>query len=174
MGRHRRLAFRRHLRMERGGAAIGPETASGSPNRILFLTGRSAQLVTCRWDAYRFWDLPSMENVLTLCRTNRPLPDPIVISSSGRWAAVSLRPHETDLVQLPSGKSILRLGGPRMNPVVLGFSPDESKIVVGNAENPMVGVWDLRELSQELAELDSGARGIGIIRSRFVRVARGS
>ena len=95
-----------------------------------------------------------MENVLTLCRTNRPLPDPIVISSSGRWAAVSLRPHETDLVQLPSGKSILRLGGPRMNPVVLGFSPDESKIVVGNAENPMVGVWDLRELSQELAELD--------------------
>ena len=113
-----------------------------------------SQLVTCRWDAYRFWNLETMENVLTLPRADCPQPDAIAVSPSGTLAVVRLRPDTLDVISLPTGQTQLRLQGPRLGrPNLLEFSPDETKILVADANHSTLGIWDLTLLSQELSDL---------------------
>ncbi len=106
---------------------LAKELRLGSQTGFYF-SPAAPQLVTCRWDAYRFWDLTTMVNVLTLSRSDCPQPDAIAIAPSGNSAVVCLRPDALDLVRLPSGTTELRLHGLRLGrPTALAFSPDETK-----------------------------------------------
>ncbi len=105
---------------------LAKELRLGSQTGFYF-SPAAPQLVTCRWDAYRFWNLATMENVLTLSRSDCPQPDAIAIAPSGNLAVVCLRPDALDLVRLPSGTTELRLYGLRLGrPTALAFSPDET------------------------------------------------
>ncbi len=139
---HRRLAEQLRL---------GPQTG-------FYFSPESSQLVTSRWDAYRFWELETMRNTLTLRRIDCPQPDSMAVSADGRYAALILRPGELDIVSLPSGTVLFRLRRPTPGrPLRLAFSPDTSLLLeCGSSPEYLVGVWDLAAVNRQLAEFDLG------------------
>ncbi len=127
---------------------LGPQTG-------FYFSPGSTQLVTSRWDAYRFWDLQTMRNTLSLRRIDCPQPDSMAISADGRYAALTLRAGELDIVSLPSGTILFRLRRPTSGrPLLLAFSLDTSLLLeCGSAPDYLVGMWDLAGVNRQLAGL---------------------
>ncbi len=123
----------------------------------VFFSPTSQQLVTSRWDAYRFWDVHTLKNALTLHRSDCPQPDPIAIAPNGRLAVACLQPGELDLMELPSGSTIARLRRPNQGrDWYLAFDQRGTRILEGSVADNLVAVWDLRALQRELTALGLG------------------
>lgn len=121
----------------------------------------SQQLVTCRWDAYRFWDLPGLENRFTLPRTDCALPGPLDFDASGTKAVMALHPDSLDIVDLPSGASRLRLHRPNQLATKshsAAFHPRGAGILTYTEPDFAVVYWDLDALERELDKLGLGVR----------------
>ncbi|MCA9263841.1 MAG: protein kinase [Planctomycetales bacterium] len=133
---------------------LAGELRVGTQTRSYF-SPASDQVITARSDAYRFWELPTLESGMTLLRSDCPQPDPIAIDPTGRLAVLSLRPGELNLVRLKDGQMLARLRRPeRDRSRFLAFSPDGTRVLTGSAVDHGIDLWDLPALQRELTEFN--------------------
>ena len=110
-----------------------------SPDGKWLLTGATSS---------RLWEVGTWREVWQIDGAVR------CMSADGRMAVIMDARKVLKLVEIESGRTLVRLESPDLNPTGMAtFSPDGSRLVVTGSEPPCVHIWDLRSIRRRLAEM---------------------
>src|SRR4029450_9660833 len=102
----------------------------GQQTRVFF-TPDSRALITCRGDAFTFWDVETLQPIRRLDRDVAVTPGYVAFSADGKLMALEMAPAVIHLQEVASGRTVAKLEDPHGDRAGwMGFSPDGTQLVV--------------------------------------------
>jgi WD40 repeat protein len=113
------------------------------------------RLVTASGKECCLWDVGTWNKALSFPRKNAGgMPGKVVISPSGRLAALTPTRHLAELIDPVTGRGLATLESSDVKHVAsMGFSPDGTLLAMTHYTNS-IRIWDLPDLRRHLAKLD--------------------
>jgi serine/threonine protein kinase/WD40 repeat protein len=122
------------------------------PQNAAFFSPDGRTLVTSLFDRYGFREVPSWRAVRDLNWEIPSYPGWVAFSPDGRLVALERAPGVVHLLDAETGRTLARLDDPDSDRARwLGFTADGGRLVAIAPYSRAIHVWDLREISRQLA-----------------------
>jgi WD40 repeat protein len=113
----------------------------------------SKRLITSSAHEYRAWDTQTWERTWVAPRSAHGYNACVAFAPNGQLMAVTDSVFTVRLLEMATGRELATFGMPEPQLIYcLAFSPDGSQLAVGGF-TPVIYLWDLRLIRQELAAL---------------------
>jgi eukaryotic-like serine/threonine-protein kinase len=117
----------------------------------VFFTPDSRALIICRGDAFTFWDVDTLQQILRLDRDVDLYPGYVAFSQDGKLMALEMAPAVIHLKNVATGRTVAKLEDPHGDRAGwMGFTPDGTQLVVAATYAKAIHIWDLRAIRQRL------------------------
>src|SRR5262249_28935373 len=121
------------------------------PMTLVCFTPDSRTLVSCRADAFTFWDVETFQPIRRLDKEGALYPGHVAFSADGKLMALEMAPGVLPLKEVATARTVAKLEDPHGDRAGwLGFSPDGTRLVVAAPYAKAIHVWDLRALRARL------------------------
>ncbi len=133
--------------------ALAKEFTTGAPNAAYF-SPDSRTMVASLAGTYRLYDLPSWQLARELRCAIPSFPGWVAFSPDRRLVALEISPAVVHIIDAATGETCARLEDPDSGRARwLGFTSDTGRLVTVTPFSRAVHVWDIRQISRQLANL---------------------